>query len=109
MTNSNLLQRLLPSLAMACCIPGAAAAAASDLRVLDQPVEQRVLVNVAPLSAGAVVTQVAILPRAGMIYRLSVELHDGAGAPWAGAWTVAVGAAPAGLQSLQIGLGSLRR
>jgi hypothetical protein len=111
MTTSNLLQRLLPSLAMACCILSAeaAAAAASDVRVLDQPAEQRVLVNVASLTAGAAVTRVAILPRAGMIHRLSVELYDGAGTPWAGAWTVAVGAAPAGVQSPQIGLGHLRR
>jgi hypothetical protein len=111
MTNSNLLQRVLPSLALAGCILGAeaTAAAASDVRVLDQPAEQRILVSVAKLTAGAAVTQVAILPRGGMIYRLSVELHDAAGTPWAGAWTVTMGSAPAGLQSPQIGLGHLRR
>jgi hypothetical protein len=111
MTNSNLLQRLLSSLAMAGSILGAeaVAAAASDVRVLDQPAEQRMLVSVAPLTAGAAVTRVAVLPRGGMIHGLRVELYDVAGTPWTGAWTVAVSAAPAGLQSSQIGLGHLRR
>jgi hypothetical protein len=100
MTNMSLmLQSIRCTLAAAACLvpAGAASASESQLRIIDHPLEQRMVITVAPVAPGAELLQVGILPRRGILYRISIELPETADPSSELEWSLVLSGTSAGV------------